>query len=284
MKNRIAVIGLVLLVGGCRVIEPSPPPEAPRINSFLASKTRVTAGETVTLTYSTTGATKVQVTDDLGNDVTLTGEALEGTATVAPTRSSFYVLRATGAGGRDTAFVQIAVNETLKDLFLIAVPATISSGDEASLLWGAPGASAVTLTTGAGMPVALTGTTGSVSVTPATTERYTLTAQGAPNTPPLTAIAEVQVRPVLSSAALTALDGLEAGKTLTFSWRTAGAARIVVSEATFGQLTTVTEPSSVINGTFDYVLPAKLPNNVDVGEGTPLRFTVSAVAGDVTVS
>jgi hypothetical protein len=285
MQTRIAaVVGLVLLVSGCRVIEPNPPPEAPRIGSFTASKTRIAPGEQVTLSFTTTGATKVQVTDDAGNDVALTGEVAEGSATVAPTRSSFYVLRATGEGGRDTAFVQIAVNEALKDVFLIAVPGSISSGEQAQLLWGAAGATGVTLTTGAGMPQALTGTTGAVTVSPATSERYTLTAQGAPGTPPLTAIAEVQVRPVLASATLTAIDGVEAGKTLTFAWRTAGAAKISISESTFGQLVTVTEPSSVVMGTFDYVLPAKLPSGIDVSEGLPLHFTVSAIAGDVVIS
>jgi|APLak6261679142_1056127.scaffolds.fasta_scaffold00023_56 hypothetical protein len=285
MQTRIAaVVGLVLLASGCRVIEPNPPPEAPRIGSFTASKTRIAPGEQVTLSFTTTGATKVQVTDDAGNDVALTGEVAEGSATVAPTRSSFYVLRATGEGGRDTAFVQIAVNEALKDVFLIAVPGSISSGEQAQLLWGAAGATGVTLTTGAGMPQALTGTTGAVTVSPATSERYTLTAQGAPGTPPLTAIAEVQVRPVLASATLTAIDGVEAGKTLTFAWRTAGAAKISISESTFGQLTTVTEPSSVVMGTFDYVLPAKLPSGIDVSEGLPLHFTVSAIAGDVVIS
>ncbi len=285
MQTRIAaVISVLVVVSGCRVIEPNPPPAAPRISSFTASKARIAPGEEVTLTFATTGATKVEITDDAGNQVELAGGVDAGTAKVAPTRSSFYVLRATGVGGRDTAFVQIAVNEPLKDVFLIPVPSAIESGQQAQLLWGAAGATSVTLTTGSGMPQALTGTTGAITVTPANTERYTLTAQGAPGTPPLTAIAGVEVRPVLVNAALAATDGIEAGKTLTFSWRTAGAARVTISEQTFGQLTNVTDPSSVVMGTFDYVLPAKLPSGIDVAEGLPLRFTVSAVAGDAVIS
>ena len=285
MQNRIAVVlGFFFVVSGCRVVEPAPPPDAPRIGSFTASKTRIAPGEEVTLTFTTTGATKVELSDDSGNAIQLDGAVEAGTAKVAPTRSAFYVLRATGAGGRDSAFVQIAVNEPLRDVFLIAVPAAIDSGAQGQLLWGAAGASSVTLKTGAGTPAALTGTTGTVTVSPVSTEQYTLSAQGAPGTPPLTAIAEIQVRPVIKTATLTSANAVQAGETLSFAWTTAGAARVTVSEQTFGQLSDVTEPSSVANGTFDYVLPAKLPNGIDVSDGLPLRFIVSATAGNVTVT
>lgn len=285
MQTRVAVaLSLLFSVSSCRVIEPPPPPDAPRIGSFTASKARIAAGEQVTLSFTTTNATKVELSDDSGKAIQLEGEVASGTALVAPTRSTFYVLRATSAGGRDTAFVQLAVDEPLKDVFLIAVPAAIDSGEQAQLLWGATGASTVTLTTGGGTPAPLTGTTGSVTVTPATTEQYKLTAQGAPGTPPLTALAEIQVRPVLKTAAVTNTAGVQPGETLSFSWSTAGATRVTVSEQTFGQLTEVTDPASVGDGTFDYVLPATLPNGVDVRDGLPLRFTISATAGSVTVT
>lgn len=285
MLNRFAaVLGVVLAVSGCRNIEPAPPPEAPRVTSFTASKTRIAPGEEVTLTYATTLATKVELTDDSGREVALTGDAAGGTATVAPTRSSFYVLRATGVGGRDTAFVQIAVNEPLKDLFLLAVPGTISSGEQAQLLWGAPGASSVTLKVGTAAAQPLTGTTGTVTVSPSITEEYLLTAQGAPGTPPLTALTRIAVRPVMPEADLEAGEGFLAGKTLRFTWKTAGAARVTITERTFGQLQVVTDAAAVAQGTFDYVLPATLPNGIAVADGTPLQFTVSASAGDETIS
>ncbi|MFZ5444202.1 MAG: hypothetical protein ACOZQL_29670, partial [Myxococcota bacterium] len=285
MQTRLAaVFCCVVAISGCRVVEPPPAPEAPRITSFTASKTRIASGEEVTLSFATANASKVELLDDAGHAVQAEGTASSGTAKVAPTRSSFYVLRATGQGGRDTAFVQIAVNEPLKDVFLLAVPATIGAGESAQLLWGAAGASSVTLTAGSGSPQTLTGTTGTVTVSPTATERYTLTAQGAPGTPPLTAIATVDVHPVLASATLTAADGVLAGKTLTFKWRTAGAQRVTITEQTFGPLTAITEPSSVTMGTFDWVLPDTLPSGIAVTEGLPLRFLVSATAGDVTVT
>lgn len=284
MQTRLAVVLGVISLAACRIIDPAPPPEAPRIGSFTASQTRTSPGEQVTLTFTTTGASEVELIDDSGRFIQLEGGVDSGTATVAPTRSAFYVLRATGAGGRDSAFVQIAVNEPLKDLFLIAVPASLDSGEEGQLLWGAPGASSVTLTTSEGMPQPLTGSTGSVVVSPAVTERYTLTAQGAPGTPPLTALTEIQVRPVLRDAAVAAPNGVQPGETLTFSWTTAGAARVTVSEQTFGPLTAITDPAGVASGTFDYTVPLTLPNGIALTDGLLLHFVVSATGGDVTVT
>ncbi len=277
-RSVVACAAFALALAGCRTIEPAPPPDAPRIESFTVSTSRISPGESVTLSFTTVKTTRVEVLDDAGNEVQLGGTIEAGTATVAPTRTTFYVLRATGVGGRDTAFVQIAVNEALRDVFLIPVPASIRAGEQAQLLWGAAGASSVTLT-GSGAPVTLQGTTGSVTVTPEVSQRYTLTATGAQGTPPLTALADVRVQPVLAAAALDTPDGVGPMKTLTLSWRTLGADRVILSEQTFGRLTTITEPSSVAMGTFDYVLPEKLPSGIDVTDGLPLRFSVVAAAG-----
>lgn len=285
MQIRIAVaLGVLLVASACTVVEPPPPPAAPRIGSLTASKARIAPGEQVTLSFTTTGATRLELADDTGSKVDLEGPLDSGTATVSPTRTAFYVLRATGPGGRDTAFVQIAVNEPLRDLFLVAVPNGIDSGDEAQLLWGAPGAATVTLTTGSGSPAPLVGTTGTLTVTPAATEQYTLTAQGAPGSPPLTAQRQLTVRPVLKSATLTLPASVQPGQTLSFLWTTAGATTVTVAEQTFGPLTSVSDAASVASGSFDFVIPATLPNGVGVSDGLPLRFVVTATAGTVSVS
>ena len=83
MQTRIAVaLGVLFAVAGCRVIQPDAPPDAPRIGGFTASKTRIAPGEEVTLTFTTAGATKVEITDDQGNSIQLEGSVEEGTAKV----------------------------------------------------------------------------------------------------------------------------------------------------------------------------------------------------------
>jgi hypothetical protein len=75
---------------------------APTINSFTASATTVSAGATVTLNWTTTSASYLIVSPDLG--------AVRGTnATVTPAATTTYTLYATNAYGRSTATVTINV-------------------------------------------------------------------------------------------------------------------------------------------------------------------------------
>lgn len=284
MQTRVAVVIAFLGFAACRVAEPPPPPDAPRITAFTTDKSRIASGESAKLTFTTTGASKVSITDDRGGSVQLEGDAASGTASVAPRNSAFYVLRALGEGGSDTAFVQVAVNEPLKDVFLLAVPSTITAGQSAQLLWGAAGASSATLSSGSGSPQTLGGSTGVVSVTPARSTEYVLSAQGAPGTPPLTAIARVGVSPVISKFTFDAVNGVKANETINFAWATAGATSVVISERTFGTLATITDEATITNGAHDFTLPAKLPNGFDITDGLTLQFTLTAFAEGQSVS
>lgn len=284
MKTRIAVVVAFLGLSACRVVEPPPPPDAPRITAFTTDKSRIASGESATLTFTTTGATKVDIIDDRGGSVQLNGDATSGTATVAPRASAFYVLRAIGEGGRDTAFVQIAVNEPLQDVFLLPVPSTVAAGETAQLLWGAAGASTVTLSTNGGAPQTLTGNTGVVAVTPTRTSEYVLNAQGAPGTPALSALAHVTVTPVLTSFTFDAPLGVKAGEVINFAWTSGGATQLVLSEQTFGRLAVITDAASLENGAFPYTLPMTLPNGFALTDGLALHFTLTANSDGASVS
>ncbi|MGV3620892.1 MAG: hypothetical protein ACO1OB_08745, partial [Archangium sp.] len=153
---------LLALVSACTDVKAPPPPDAARVVSFTADKNEIAAGEQVTLTFRTENASEVQMLDDEGHFIELGGAVNEGTAVVSPARTTFYVLRANGAGGRDSAFVQISVGEGARDVFLLPVPSEIDADESAQLLWGAAGASAVTLQAGDAPPTPLTGGTGTV--------------------------------------------------------------------------------------------------------------------------
>src|SRR6185295_18893630 len=106
----------------------TPPPVPPVITTFSADKTQVFAGQQVKLSFTVERAKELSLIDETGTTLMTSGDASKGEATVNPTRSSFYVLRATGDGGKDAAFVQVAVSEGLKNLFLVTIPAQIDSG------------------------------------------------------------------------------------------------------------------------------------------------------------
>ncbi len=266
--NRRWVGIALLLLASCADIKAPPPPPNARIVSFTADKRHITAGEPVTLTFRTEHATEVQVLDDEGHFVELLGEAAQGTATVTPTRTTFYVARANGLGGRDAAFIQVSVDEAARDVFLVAVPDEIDPGATAQLLWGATDATTLALQTGDENPTPLSGTEGTVLVTPARSERYTLHVNGV-----ATSSAEVHVRPRLNTARLEAPDGLDPGDALTVRWSTRGAQRVVVRELTFGTLIDTT--TMLDDGFVTWAVPTTT---------APLRFevTASSNAGAVT--
>jgi peptidoglycan-associated lipoprotein len=105
------LLGFVLVSAGCRhqVAAKPPVPESP-VNppaqptvALDASRTNVTRGQSVTLRWSSTNATSVSVTPEVGS------VAAQGATTVVPTQSTTYTAMATGPGGSATASAHITV-------------------------------------------------------------------------------------------------------------------------------------------------------------------------------
>ena len=113
-----SAISMLVLAQCTPVKAPPPPPDPPTIVSFSADKARVGSGEAVKLSYQVTGATEVVLLDQSGAEIALTGTPDQGEATTHPTRTSFYILRARGDGGRDLAFLQVAVSEPPREVRL----------------------------------------------------------------------------------------------------------------------------------------------------------------------
>ncbi|MGA9521097.1 MAG: lamin tail domain-containing protein, partial [Myxococcaceae bacterium] len=285
LPRALPALALLLLYGcGGNATPPPELPAPPTIKSFGADKTRISAGDSVTLTFQAENATSAELVDQNGEKIELTGDASAGSAKVEPAASSFFVLRVQGEGGRDNAFVQVAVDEPLKEVSLVAVPPQIDAGETAQLIWTAFGAKGATLQSGSGdvLQIDLSKGAGVVDLTPARTTSYTLVGTGAADQQ-ITATTEIKVRPVLSS--FEALPGAaRAGEKITFSWKTAGAAQVVLSETTFGTLTTVTAPAQVGNGTYEWTVPATHENGDAVADGQPLRFTLTVTQSDPAVT
>ncbi|MGA9522457.1 MAG: lamin tail domain-containing protein, partial [Myxococcaceae bacterium] len=105
-------------------------------------------------------------------------------------------------------------------------------------------------------------------------EAFTLVAAGVDAASPMTATAELKVRPVLESFAATP-QAAKPGETITFTWKTRGASEVTISESTFQTLTTVTTPSETDQGSWEWTVPDKLPNGKDPLVGQPLHFTLT---------
>lgn len=107
-----AVLAFVVAGVGCshRVANQAPPapavtpaPAQPTV-SLQASRSDVTRGQSVTLTWSATNATSVRVAPEVGS------VASQGTASVTPAQSTTYTAIATGPGGSATATARVTVS------------------------------------------------------------------------------------------------------------------------------------------------------------------------------
>jgi len=110
----VALMALLLVVaGGCKKAPPPAPPPAPApapppparpTVTLRASQTFIAPGDAVTLTWSSTNATELDLTPGVGR------VAPEGTTRVSPSASTTYVINAKGPGGSAEQSVRITVS------------------------------------------------------------------------------------------------------------------------------------------------------------------------------
>lgn len=106
----ITFFGLIAFVGGCKKQVAAPPPAAapapapakPTV-TLNASPTTVDSGQLVTLTWSSTNATDLDLEPGIGK------VAPDGSTGANPTESTTYTLTATGPGGSETASARVTV-------------------------------------------------------------------------------------------------------------------------------------------------------------------------------
>ena len=142
-------------------------PGLPVIDSFTATPGRIAPNGSLTLRWSTTGATSVSISPTVGS------VAVDGNTSVSPTRTTEYELTATNAVGSVMATAKVIVRPRI-DSFT-ATPSTIAPGGSSTLRWSTTGAknvASISPDPGSVTP----GASGSRVVTPSSTTTYTLRA------------------------------------------------------------------------------------------------------------
>jgi peptidoglycan-associated lipoprotein len=106
-----SLLGLIIFAGACkkktpeRPPTPAPAPAAAQPTVTLnASPATINPDETVTLTWSSTNATDLDIQPGIGK------VAPEGHTTTSPSTSTTYTITATGPGGSATASASVTVN------------------------------------------------------------------------------------------------------------------------------------------------------------------------------
>src|SRR5713226_6317756 len=106
----VGILGIVILVAGCKkkVVAPPPPPPpppppaAPTV-TLTAEPSTVEKGKSVTLTWTSDNATVLDLEPGVGK------VEAKGSTTVTPDDSTTYTLTAKGPGGEQTATARVTV-------------------------------------------------------------------------------------------------------------------------------------------------------------------------------
>lgn len=176
----------------------------------------VASGQTATISWQSTNATSISITPSiLGEDQTSLD--LSGSAAITPTARTVYTATAKGANNSTTS-AQATVD--LLTVGMTATPATIGAGQSATLNWTSNNATSVSIDQGIGTVPA----SGSMTVSPAATTTYTITAvNGAAS-----ATAQATVNAPLSVQLTASPANITPGQQVTLSWVARGAASLSI--------------------------------------------------------
>ncbi|HEV7572010.1 MAG TPA: hypothetical protein VGQ21_10985 [Thermoanaerobaculia bacterium] len=201
---------VTITVGG------SPPPTA----TFSAAPTSITAGQSSTLTWTSSNATSISIDNGVGS------QALNGPVSVSPASTTTYTLTATGPGGTTTKTATVTVTQPAPTATFSASPTSINAGQSSTLTWSSTNATTISIDNGVGSkPVS-----GTASVSPTTTTTYTLTASGPGGTITKTAsVTVVQPPPTISFSATP--TNIAAGQSSTLVWNTTNATSVTIDNS-----------------------------------------------------
>jgi uncharacterized cupredoxin-like copper-binding protein len=203
--------------GGTRTATATVTVTPPPTITFSASPTTIAPGQSSTLTWTTSNAMSVSIDNGIG------GQALSGSFPVSPTATTTYTLTATGNGGTRTATATVTVTAPgTPQVTFTATPSVIASGQTAALTWTTANATAVTIDHGIGAKPL----NGSITVSPAATTTYLLTATGTGGTKTATTTVTIAPAPTIFFTATP--TAVLPGGTVKLEWQVLDATTVVL--------------------------------------------------------
>ena len=193
-----------------------------RIFRFDASPTNITLGQSTTLSWTTEGATDVSISGIGAVDSS-------GSRSVTPTQTTTYTLTARASDGRQvTAPVIVTVGnaQVPRILQFSALPASVNPGEATRLCWQVENGTDVSISPNIGGNLAASDC---VSVTPAQTTVYTLTARNLAGTSTATAVVAAGGQVRILSFNSNPVTSTASGAPVTLSWSTDAATSVVIT-------------------------------------------------------
>lgn len=278
-RSLAALAGVVVLAGcgggGGNGGNPSGPSNSPPPNVVLsASPTTIGAGQTVTLTWSSTNATSCSASGGWSG-----ARAISGTeASAALSATTTFTLTCLGNGGSANASATATVTPP-PTVTLTAEPAVVTTGYWTTLTWSSTDATECTASGGWSGSKPVSGTESSAPLTAATT--YTLTCTGVGGS----GSQQVTVNATPPPAGQVVVSGRITFDRLPFTTQGLNGSSPVVSPARqvvvemFGDTSASTVTST--NGYYAFTVPAGL--NVTVRARARMRRTGTAPTWDFRV-
>lgn len=145
-------------------------PDEPVILTFVAQPSAILTGGSTTLSWTTENVTAVDIDNGAGTNL-----PADGSVTVSPMTTTTYTLTARGASAQVMGTAIVTVMPAPPSIMsFTAQPASITTGQMSTLAWSTTNATSVMIDNGVGAQAA----NGMVSVSPAQTTLYTITAIG----------------------------------------------------------------------------------------------------------
>lgn len=276
MKTLIIRSLVLVSLAGCNtVIKEQPVPPAGEVVSFTAAPAELgKPGDKATLTWATANATNLSLEQVGAGPLAIDAKAASGSIEVTLQKDALFVLTVRGQGGTDSASTSVRVKGSVQGLVFDAIPRTVPAGGYTTLVWSAPGATAVTLKELGGASVDLGGQreSGSVRVAPAKSTSYELDADGRK------AVVAIEVGIAIYGFELVGAAPAP-GQQVTLRWETSGGTSLTLKrDGVAAPLLTETDATKIVSGTFSEA----------VGAGVPvdglLSYTLELTQGAVKVS
>jgi hypothetical protein len=192
--------------------------------TLTAIPASIASGQSSTLTWSSTDATSCAASGGWSGL-----KATSGSEDVSPSSTTIYRLACTGPGGNasDSATVTVTATPAPPTVSLTANPESIATGQASTLTWSSTNA---TSCTASGGWTGTRATSGSLSVSPASTTKYRLACTGTGGTTSDSATVTVTATPAPPTVTLTASPtSIASGQSSTLDWSSTNATSCTAS-------------------------------------------------------
>lgn len=187
--------------------------------SISASPDTIQVGESATLSWASSNADSATINNGIGS------VPVDGSITVSPAETTTYTITVNGPGGTATDSATVTVIHPPPTVSISANPGTIQIGESSVLSWNSTNADSCVIEPNIGS----VGVNGMITISPAETTNYTITATGLGGTATANVTVTVTYPPPTVSISADP-ETIQAGESSTLTWNSTNADSAVIDQ------------------------------------------------------